>query len=243
MVPNRLTSKPTQQGWWIMQITRSSSWQDLREAKTQRWPPWTASLLIYIAIRMPLRQLRKALTVWAIIFKTWVCKVAWLVDKRCQRGYTMVRTNHKMCYLLPMIISLAQIRIYNWLGSSTWRNHWMVDKVVQYSQRHSKRTRSSIRRSIYTPMVCMGRIVKPEKKIKDIFKKSIRAAHSPRRCSNNTTKTLEGHQSRTVDCQVQELEAIRNSKYTHTRIAIQICSQMVKELARMRERRCMPRIK
>jgi len=88
----------------------------------------------------------------------------------------------------------------------------------------------------------MGRILKPEKKIKE-FKKPIRTGHSPHKCSSNTTKTPEGHRNRMVDWQAQELEAIRNHKYTPTRAAIQTCQQMVKELARMKERRCMPRTK
>jgi len=44
------------------------------------------------------------------------------------------------------------------------------------------------------------------------------------------------------DWQAQELEAI-NNKYTPTRIAIQTCQQLAKELARMKERQCMPRTK
>jgi hypothetical protein len=87
----------------------------------------------------------------------------------------------------------------------------------------------------------MGRILKPEKKIKE-FKKPIRTGHSLHKCSSNTTKTPEGRRNRTEDWQAQELEAI-NNKYTPTRIAIQTCQQLAKELARMKERQCMPRTK
>ena len=237
MVPSLLTCKPIHQGWWALRLR--SSLEDLL-AKTRRWLPWIINLVIFIAIR-PLRQ-RKALILWPLIFQTWVCKVDWLEDKRCQRGYTTARTNHKMCCLLPTITSLEQMRIYNWLGSSTWRNHWMVDKLAPHSLQPNSPPRSSTRRSICTPMACMGRILKPERKIKEI-KKPIRTGHSLHKCSNNMTQTPEGHRNRTGDWQAQELVAVRNNRYTLTRVAIQTCRQMVKELARMKERRCLRRTK